>query len=46
MGVLTAYEKKYELDKLSFYMDEHGGGTEKTKGKVIGSKQKDGQCNI
>ena len=42
MRVLTDYERNYELDKLSFYMDEQGGGTEKTKKKVIGTKQKNG----
>ena len=43
MRVLTEYEKNYELDKLSFYMDEQGGGTEKTKKKVLGAKQQDGK---
>ena len=42
MDVLTEYEKNYELDRLSFFMDEQGGGTEKTKSRVIGTKQKDG----
>ena len=42
MGVLSEYEKNYELDQLSFYMDEQGGGTEKTKSRVLGTSQKDG----
>lgn len=46
MDVITEYEKNYELDKLSFYMDEQGGGTEKTKKKVIGTKQKHGTEHI
>ena len=35
--VLTAYERDYELDKLTWYYDEMGGGVEGKRNKVLGS---------
>ena len=35
--ILTAYERDYELDKLSWYYDEMGGGVEAKRKKVLGS---------
>ena len=43
MKVLSVYDAKYSKDKYSFYMDEQGGGTEKTKKKVIGTAQQHGR---
>ena len=42
MNVMTEYDRQYRKDEISFYMDEQGGGTEKTKKKVIGVKQHHG----
>ena len=44
MKVMSEYEMKYEKDKNCFYMDEQGGGTEKTKKKVIGVAHQHGMC--
>ena len=35
--VLTAYERDYELDKLTWYYDEMGGGVEGKRKKTFGS---------
>ena len=34
--VLSAYERDYELDKLTWYYDEMGGGVEAKRNKVLG----------
>ena len=40
--VLTAYERDYELDKLCWYYDEMGGGTEGKRKKAMGAAPKPG----
>lgn len=42
-NVLTAYERDYELDKLTWYYDEMGGGVEGKRKKNMGSKSVAGQ---
>ena len=42
-GILTAYERDYELDKLTWYYDEMGGGVEGKRKKNMGSKPVAGQ---
>lgn len=42
-GVLTAYQRDYELDKLCWYYDEMGGGVEGKRKKTMASKPVAGQ---
>jgi len=37
-NILSAYERDYELDKLSWYYDEMGGGVEGKRAKNLGSR--------
>ena len=37
-GILTEYERKHELDKLTLNFDEMGGGTEGKRAKHIGKR--------
>lgn len=43
MNVLTRHDVDYNLDKIFFYYDERGGGTERRKSKVIGTKNQAGR---
>ena len=42
-GILTAYQRRYELDKFVWYYDEMGGGVEAKRKKVMGSAPTPGE---